>query len=51
MNGEPIIEDYEVKQATGMELDHDYDKPGSIFLQGDHGNVDFRYIYVRPLEN
>lgn len=50
LNGEKVIDEYEVKNATGMELDHDYDKPGPIFLQGDHGKVDFRYIYVRPLE-
>jgi hypothetical protein len=49
MNGEKIIDDAELTRATGGELDQNYDQPGPIMLQGDHGTIDFRNIYVRPL--
>lgn len=49
LNGQKIIDAFEVTRATGAEIDQAYDKSGPIFLQGDHGTVDFRYVFVRPL--
>lgn len=49
MNGETIIDNAELTRATGGELDQNYDQPGPILLQGDHGTIDFRNIYIRPL--
>ena len=47
LNGEKVIDGFEVDHATGLELDQNYGQPGPILLQGNHGSVDFRYIYVR----
>lgn len=51
LNGTTIIDNVEADRATGEEIDRNYDQPGPILLQGNHGPVDFRYIFVRPLPN
>jgi type 1 glutamine amidotransferase len=50
LNGVKIHDDAEVTKATGGELDRNYDQPGPIMLQGDHGAVAFRNIRIKPLE-
>ncbi len=49
LNGEKIIDNLTVDRATGGELDNRLNEPGSIFIQGDHGNVAFRNIRIKTL--
>jgi len=59
LNGELIQDNVDLtprKGGTGSQLgmgdgifSNDPDSPGPIFLQGDHGSVDFRNIRIRPL--
>jgi hypothetical protein len=49
LNGKTIIDNKEVEGLTAIAIDADEAKPGPIYLQGDHGNVDFRNIVVTPL--
>jgi hypothetical protein len=59
LNGETIQTTVELpedkKPGTGSQLtaedgeSNDPDSPGPIFLQGDHGSIDFRNVRVRPL--
>jgi len=59
LNGEtihPVVEiPAEKRKGTGSELgpgdgvSADPDSPGPIFLQGDHGSVEFKNIRLRPL--
>jgi hypothetical protein len=48
-NGVKIHDNVECKVATGSEIDNKIDQPGPIFLQGDHGTVSFRNIYIKQL--
>jgi hypothetical protein len=36
-------------RGTGSQLDNYDEKPGSIFLQGDHGTVSFRNLRIKEL--
>ncbi|HXI50201.1 MAG TPA: DUF1080 domain-containing protein [Candidatus Saccharimonadales bacterium] len=49
LNGKKIHDQVECNKATGSELDAFVDKPGAIFLQGDHGTVSFRNLRVKEL--
>jgi hypothetical protein len=60
LNGQLIQDNVEIPEAkrrgTGSELgsgdgihSSDPSAPGPVFLQGDHGSVDFRNIRIRPL--
>jgi uncharacterized protein len=49
LNGVKIHDNVEVSKATGGELDQNYDQPGPIMLQGDHGAVAFRNIKIKSL--
>ena len=58
LNGETIHANVEIpegkRKGTGSELtsadgeSDDVDMPGPIFLQGDHGSVDFKNVRIRP---
>jgi hypothetical protein len=49
-NGKKIIDGFELKQKTGGSLDEvKHGEPGPLMLQGDHGNVEYRNIKIRPL--
>ena len=54
-NGKKIIEEFRLTRKTGGALDEldgkelRHGDPGPILLQGDHGNVEYRNIKVRPL--
>jgi hypothetical protein len=50
LNGEKVIDTLEPSRATGDELDQNYDLPGPILLQGNHGSVDFRNLFIRTIE-
>jgi len=49
LNGETIIDNQPIAGCTGGALWSDETRPGPIFLQGDHGPVDFRNLVLRPL--
>ena len=49
LNGKKIHDSVECKVATGSEIDKNVDKPGPIFLQGDHGTVSFRKMRIKEL--
>jgi hypothetical protein len=49
LNGQTIIDNQPVLGCTGGALTSDEFKPGPIYLQGDHTNVDYRNMALRPV--
>lgn len=49
LNGKKVIDKAEVEGLTAVAIDPNEAEPGPIYLQGDHGPVDFRNIVVTPL--
>ena len=49
LNGKTIIDNQPVHGPTGGAILSDVFAPGPIFLQGDHGNVSYRNIVLRPI--
>lgn len=49
LNGTTIIDNQPVLGCTGGALTSDETKPGPIFLQGDHTDVDYRNLVLRPV--
>jgi hypothetical protein len=49
LNGKKIIDNAEIPGPTGAALDERESDPGPLLLQGDHGVVAFRNIYLKPL--
>jgi hypothetical protein len=49
LNGERIIDRQVIPGITGGALDSDEASPGPIYLQGDHGPVEFRKLTLTPL--
>ena len=49
LNGTIIIDNQPVLGCTGGALTSDESKPGPIFLQGDHTNIDYRNIVLKPV--
>jgi len=49
LNGKTIIDNQPVLGCTGGAMTSDEFKPGPIFLQGDHTNVDYRNMLLRPV--
>jgi hypothetical protein len=47
-NGKTIICNQEIPGITGGALDSNEGEPGPIYLQGDHGPVDYRNIIITP---
>jgi len=47
-NGKKTIDNQPVLGCTGGALWSDESRPGPIYLQGDHDNVDYRNIFLRP---
>lgn len=47
-NGKTIIADQTIPGITGGALDSDEAAPGPIYLQGDHGPVQYRNIVITP---
>ncbi|MEO8112719.1 MAG: DUF1080 domain-containing protein [Ginsengibacter sp.] len=47
-NGKMIICDQAIPGITGGALDSNEGEPGPIYLQGDHGPVDYRNIIITP---
>jgi len=48
LNGKTIIGDQTIPGITGGALDSDEGAPGPIYLQGDHGPVQYRNLLVTP---
>lgn len=49
LNGKTIIDNAPVLGCTGGAMTSDEFKPGPIYLQGDHTNVDYRNMLLRPV--
>lgn len=49
LNGKTIIDNQPVLGCTGGAMTSEEMKPGPIFLQGDHTNIDYRNIVLRPV--
>jgi hypothetical protein len=49
LNGQKIIDNQPVLGCTGGAMTSDESKPGPIMLQGDHTNIDYRNIVIRPV--
>ena len=47
-NGKMIICNQEIPGITGGALDSNEGEPGPIYLQGDHGPIDYRNIIITP---
>lgn len=51
LNGTTIIKDRRIPGITGGALDSNEDKPGPIYLQGDHGPVQYRNMVITPAKD
>lgn len=49
LNGKKIHDSVECNVSTGSQIDNNVTEPGPIFLQGDHGAVNFRKIEIKEL--
>lgn len=49
LNGQLVQQDVDVPGPTRAALDHPEGPTHPLMLQGDHGPIAFRHIYVRPL--
>lgn len=49
LNGKTIIDNQPALGCTGGAMTSDEFKPGPIYLQGDHTNIDYRNIVLRPV--
>lgn len=48
LNGQALYERQEIPGITGGAIDSNEAAPGPIYLQGDHGQVDFRELVLTP---
>jgi hypothetical protein len=51
LNGTKIIDNQPILGPTGGALWPEVDRPGPIYLQGDHTGIEYRNIYLRPVAN
>ncbi len=47
-NGKTIICNQEIPGITGGALDSKEGEPGPLYIQGDHGPIDYRNIIITP---
>jgi len=47
-NGEKVIDNAEIPGMTGGAIDNNDLEPGPIYLQGDHGKIEYRKITITP---
>ena len=50
LNGKKIIDNQPLLGCTGGALWSDETKPGPIYLQGDHGSIEYRNIVLTPVK-
>jgi hypothetical protein len=48
LNGKTVICDQEIPGITGGALDSNEGAAGPIYLQGDHGPIEYRNIQITP---
>ncbi len=48
VNGKTVISNQEIPGITGGALDSKEAEPGPIYIQGDHGAIEFRKIVITP---
>ena len=48
VNGKTVISNQEIPGITGGALDSNEGEPGPIYIQGDHGPIEFRKLVVTP---
>jgi 3-keto-disaccharide hydrolase len=48
LNGKTVICDREIPGITGGALDSNEGEPGPLYMQGDHGAIDYRNIILTP---
>ncbi len=51
VNGKKVICNEEIPGITGGALDSDEGAPGPIYLQGDHGPIEYRNIIITPAKD
>jgi hypothetical protein len=49
LNGTKIIDNQPVYGPTGGAMKSDVFTPGPLYLQGDHGKVEYRNIVLTPI--
>lgn len=49
-NGKTVISNQEIPGITGGALDSNEGEPGPIYIQGDHGPIEFRKIVITPIK-
>lgn len=49
-NGKTVISNQEIPGITGGALDSHEGEPGPIYIQGDHGPIEFRKITITPIK-
>jgi hypothetical protein len=49
LNGQRVVDNQAIPGPTGGALDSDESQPGPLFVQGDHGPVEFRKITLTPI--
>lgn len=47
-NGKTVISNQEIPGITGGALDSNEEAPGPVYIQGDHGPIEFRKIVITP---
>ncbi|MVT10278.1 3-keto-disaccharide hydrolase [Chitinophaga tropicalis] len=50
VNGKTVISNQEIPGITGGALDSNEGEPGPIYIQGDHGPIEFRKIVITPAQ-
>ena len=48
VNGKTVINNQEIPGITGGALDSNEGAPGPVYIQGDHGPIEFRKIVITP---
>jgi len=49
-NGKTVISNQEIPGITGGALDSNEGEPGPIYIQGDHGPIEFRKVVITPAQ-
>ncbi len=50
VNGKTVINNQEIPGITGGALDSNEGEPGPIYIQGDHGPIEYRKIVITPVK-
>jgi hypothetical protein len=50
VNGKTVITNQEIPGITGGALDSNEGEPGPIYIQGDHGPIEYKKITITPVK-